>query len=122
MQLKPHEAALDELLANGGLRGALEVLVQREHARLHSEEDAKDHPLKAFALSDAEWADFRAHVLDGGGVVDDVEVRQRLHQALYSDNQAEFWPLLVHWLKSRLKTMGSVRPLPHGGVAHHGVG
>lgn len=120
-ELEPRHLAAAAALADLSPAEALALHAVQRNQRLHEIEEAKDHPLRQFALPPEEWAQLCAYLTDGGGVVHDHDLRRTLHQALLSGDQTTFWPTFAHWFKSRLKTMGNIEALPNGGVMHSGV-
>ena len=98
----------------------LQAMWEQEQQDLHEAEQSKELPLKV-EFSPEEWNDFKAHLLDGGGVHDAHRVVRTLLQAVLEDDQATFWPELVHLLKSAGKHLGIIHA-QDGHVTLNGVG
>lgn len=102
-------------------RDAVAILNTQRNQLLAEAETAKSHPLSKFTLPAAEWQEMKAYLTDGGGVLDDGDLRTAVHQALLSDDQATFWPGIAHLWKTQMKVRGNVRPLASGGLVENGV-
>jgi hypothetical protein len=112
-------ALADEIraaLAAGQTPRDILIAAFREHiAMLQTAEDAKPHALKQLALGAQAWANWKAHLLDGGGVIDDGQVQQTFLAALLGDDQPTVWRLLPHVVKSWMKHRGLVQVDPKSG-------
>jgi len=117
----PYEDAA-MLLASLDPSEARALLHQHRLSKARADELAKDHPMKAYRLDADQWAQFKAYLLDGGGVEEDTQLATDIFQAIFDDNQEAFWNEVFHLVKARAKINGVMRPLPFGGVSFTGVG
>jgi hypothetical protein len=103
-------------------RIALQAQVEQD--MLTEAEAAKVHPLQDFVMPDNAWNAFCAHVMDGGGVNDCMELGRSILQRVYDRNQdATFWDDVVHFIKACLKGDGHVLPVPGStAVVLRGIG
>lgn len=114
-----------QLVEQGGTPKDVMALLHQQHSQMaFDREDAKEHPLTTFRLSDNEWAQLKAHLLDGEAVEDDElplddqkSLLTRFIEAVDGDNQEEVWRLWPHLFKSRYLRAGVARALPGGGVS-----
>lgn len=95
------------------------LFAQAANKLLASNEATKQHPLSSFKLTDVEWKDFKAHCVDGGGVMDDFDLQTEILEALFADDQVTFWPSLVHLFKAWMKIKGRVQAHPDGISVSH---
>ena len=100
----------------------LSLLAAVEGDALQEAEAAKKHPLTADKFTKSELEALKAHMLDGGGVVDDSGLIALVIQALLDDDWEDFLHHLPHVAKWWLKNRGVIVPVPGGGVAIHGYG
>ena len=123
--MAPTQQDLDnaaKLLASSMTPMQASVLVAANYnAGLKQAEDAKKHPLSTFQLADADWQLQKAHLIDGGGVVDDGDLAVEIMTALVSNDQATFWRGLVHLYKFWMKFRGYQVSMPGGGTFWRGV-
>jgi len=110
--MQAHRDAARALVRGVAPHEVIALLNEERNRLLHEEEAAKDHALVEFRLQAEEWAQFRAHMLDGGGVIEERELHDVVVAALMSDDQATFWREAVHVLKAALKRAGRVVPVP----------
>lgn len=100
----------------------LRLLMAKHAETLAAKEAAKSHFFHTFRLSDKEWADFKAHMLDGGGLDDDADLALKVANAFYNDDQDTFWSELPHLIKAGWKRRGQFQQVPGGGTIMNGVG
>lgn len=122
-------AAIDDLLASKSPKELAALLDARDNLRLFNNEHVKQHPLSTLELTDAQWGEFSAHMLDGGGVRQDEmlldggpSLRDRFHVALQAGDRQTTLHLLPHLVKSMMKRTGMRRQLAAGGVSAGPVG
>lgn len=109
------------LTANLPPQVAASLMSDEYNTRLKEEEDAKVHPMDTFTMSPQDWQAEKAHMMDGGGVVDDSDLAVEIMTAMNGDDQATFWPDLIHVYKSWAKTKGYMTGMPGGGTFLRGV-
>lgn len=126
-----HVAAIQALSASGlQLPQILQAMAAQKNIDLYNAEVDKTHPLSAFKLPDDEFATLIAHMMDGGGVVDDnapltedgKSLGTLFWQSVLDADQTQFWPLLIGIAKCWGLVRGKVQPVTGGGVIFHGVG
>lgn len=116
-----HKAAARQLLKMNKA-DMMRLLCDEHNVCLHEDEVAKTHALESFTLDVTEWDKFKAHMLDGGGVLEDGDIARLILTALMDDNQVEFWKHLPHLVKHWLKVKGHIEPIPNStAVKFNGV-
>jgi hypothetical protein len=100
---------------------ATAMLAANYNTYLWEQEEAKTHPFENFVMPADDWQLQKAHMMDGGGVVDDGELSVEIMTAMLNDDQATFWPDLIHVFKSWQKIQGRMVGMPGGGMFLRGV-
>lgn len=100
------------------------LLAALDTQELHDAEKAKTHPLVQAKFTAGELAQLRSHLLDGGGVKDDGELRQMFVQAVIDGDWATVLREIPHVVKSWINQRGDViAPAGNqGGVVMNGFG
>ena len=115
MPTKEQENAAKVLAASMTPLEAAALVSANYGTYLKTQEDGKTHPMSRFILPDADWQAMKAHLTDGGGVVEDNELAVELMEALLADDQKTFWPSLVHLFKAWMRIRGHMVGAPGGG-------
>lgn len=107
--------AIREAFKSGMTPGDVHRAVFEEHnEHLHDTEHAKHHALTDFRLPEKEWAAFKKHQADGGGVIDSAALLRDYMHACFNDDQESVWHMTPHIIKAWLKEKGHLEPRGEG--------
>lgn len=114
-----NKAQIRKILTEMGPAAVQTLLVEEHQSMLHEKELAKQHPLVGFALSPADFEALCLHLIDGGGVTEDMaptlnnkSLTLIVWQAVHDRDQVTFWRELPHLVKSWVAARGLIRQVP----------
>ena len=103
---------MDKLALDNGLtpNHVLGIHHEQYNLELTEREHVKTHALEKVRMDDQEFEEYCRHLLDGGGVVDDMQLAKEINQAIFERDQPKLHKLTAHLVKSRLKALGLLTP------------